>query len=49
MDTGERKGGGGGGGGGGGVRQPSMMILRCFGHFLVFHAKTAWAHVGFMK
>ena len=34
---------------GGGGGQPSMMILRCFGHFLVFHAKTAWAHVGFMK
>lgn len=34
---------------GGGVGQPSMMILRCFGHFLVFHAKTAWAHVGSMK
>ena len=29
--------------------QPSMKILRCFGHFLVFHAKTAWVHVGFMK
>lgn len=25
------------------------MIGRCFGQFLVFHAKTAWVHVGFMK